>query len=189
MNTGPDRQAGDSKANNVVGHDSGHDLAVTDRPTARELMSPHVIGAAWPDKVAFAREQRAQPTRAEKLLWQAIRGGAMGVRFRRQHPIGDFVLDFYCREARLAVEIDGPTHELSQRYDDWRDATLARLGIRTFRIPPDAAESDIEAVLTKLRSCIATGASNVAGIQSLTFSPSPEPRSAGAPGEGEGVGG
>ena len=148
-----------------------------------EIKSPHIIRSAWPDKVAFAREQRAQPTRAERLLWEALSGGALGVRFRRQHPIGDFVLDFYCREARLAVEIDGPTHDRSQRYDDWRDATLWRLGIRTVRIPADAVEASPDDVVAALRACIATCARRLVRNQLPPFSPSPE-RS-----EGEGAGG
>jgi very-short-patch-repair endonuclease len=96
-----------------------------------------VIHAASSDKVHFAREQRQKPTAAEQALWAAIRGGALGVRFRRQHPMGDFVLDFYCDEARLAVEVDGPDHAARAGYDAWRDEQLARQGVRVMRVTPE----------------------------------------------------
>ena len=111
-----------------------------------------VTGAASPHKVAFAREQRAAPTNAAQRLWEALRGGALGVRFRRQHPIGDYVLDFYCERYRLAVEIDGPEHAACQGYDRWRDETLARLGIKTLRFKPDDIDAALSDVIREIRT-------------------------------------
>ena len=74
----------------------------------------------------------------EVLLWQALRGGQVGgLRFRRQHPIGPYVLDFYCPALRLAVEIDGAAHDNPDRAgrDLRRDAWLAGQGIRVLRVP------------------------------------------------------
>ncbi len=58
---------------------------------------------------------------------------------RQQHPIGDFVLDFYCTQIRLAIDIDGPVHAERGRYDEGRDAQLGDPGIRVWRIPDNEA--------------------------------------------------
>ena len=100
-----------------------------------------VKGVADRAKVEFARAQRKTPTRAEQMLWQAVRRKQLGVRIRRQHPIDRFVLDFYCAEARLAIEIDGPAHEAQKDYDDWRDQQLARWGIEVLRVPEERVRS------------------------------------------------
>ena len=103
------------------------------------------------EKVHFTREQRQNPTGAEGVLWDRVRSGRLGVRFRRQHPIGDFVLDFYCAEERLAVEIDGPLHEQQAKYDEWRDSQLSQHGIRLLRIADTMVSNDIEGVLAMIR--------------------------------------
>jgi len=72
----------------------------------------------------------------EVLLWQQLRRRKLnGLSFRRQHPIGPYILDFYCAIARLAVEIDGLGHEGRVAYDTRRDSWLADRGIRVLRIP------------------------------------------------------
>lgn len=87
--------------------------------------------------VSRARVQRRRLTPPEARLWVALRRRAMdGAKFRRQHPVGVYVLDFYCDEAKLCVEIDGLMHsepEQAQK-DRARDAWLAREGIRVVRI-------------------------------------------------------
>ncbi|MEJ0064477.1 MAG: endonuclease domain-containing protein [Caulobacteraceae bacterium] len=72
---------------------------------------------------------RKNLTPPEARLWQALRGRALdGLKFRRQHPIGPFILDFYCVSARLAVEVDGSVHTLGDNpaRDDSRDLWLER---------------------------------------------------------------
>ena len=73
----------------------------------------------------------------ELLLWNQLRKCPHGVRFRRQHPVGDYVLDFYCAKARTAFEIDGIAHDMADRPDRdlRRDAWLNGLGIEVVRIP------------------------------------------------------
>jgi very-short-patch-repair endonuclease len=75
-----------------------------------------------------------------------------GYHFRRQHPIGPYVLDFYCSAARLAVEVDGYSHEVGDApaYDARRDAWLLERGIETLRIGTDLAKRPGDAVLTVL---------------------------------------
>ena len=91
-----------------------------------------------PDKTfSRARELRRKMSLPEVVLWQALRNGKLaGLRFRRQHPIGPYILDFYCPSARLAVEVDGLAHDSAARvrYDDNRQAWLAQRGITVLRI-------------------------------------------------------
>ena len=77
----------------------------------------------------FAREMRADPTAAEDRLWYLLRRKQMGVRFRRQEPIGPYIADFACLSARLIVEVDGDTHTDAQRKRDrTRDLWFHRNG-------------------------------------------------------------
>ena len=70
----------------------------------------------------------------ERRLWLVLRNDQLGCRFRRQFPMGPYVLDFYCPKHRLCVEVDGPDHDVRQLRDRERDAYLSGLGIRTVRI-------------------------------------------------------
>ena len=85
-------------------------------------------------KIARARRLRRTMSLPEVLLWQGLRDN--GLRLRRQHPVGTYVLDFYAPEARLAVEVDGAAHDHPDavRHDAARDAWLASQGIRALRI-------------------------------------------------------
>ncbi len=84
-------------------------------------------------KTRLARHFRKNPTAKEEVLWECLRNDQLGFRFRRQHVIGGFVLDFYCPAARLCVEIDGVMHDAAR--DKRRDAELMRRNIETIRIP------------------------------------------------------
>jgi very-short-patch-repair endonuclease len=101
-------------------------------------------------KTARARALRRAMTPAEAKLWSHLRNSNMrGVAFRRQHPIGDFVLDFYCSPARLAVEVDGGQHghaEYAAR-DQRRDAWFEARGIATLRFWNDDVLRAIDGVL------------------------------------------
>lgn len=85
----------------------------------------------------LARTLRKVPTHAEKLLWRLLRDRRFaGYKFRRQHPAGPYVLDFYCAAAKLAVELDGDVHGTPARKssDEVRGAYLTRQGIRVLRV-------------------------------------------------------
>lgn len=114
-----------------------------------------VEGVANRATVEFAREQRREPTRAERRLWEAVRRKQLGVRIRRQHPIENFVLDFYCAEARIAIEVDGPVHDEQQDYDRWRDEQLACWGIEVLRVDEERVRHDLPAVLQEIREALA----------------------------------
>jgi len=88
----------------------------------------------------------------EVLLWQALRARPDGFKFRHQHPAGPYVLDFYCPEAKLCIEVDGEAHERGNRLarDAERDTLLACHGIETLRIPARDILADLEAVVTAI---------------------------------------
>lgn len=88
-------------------------------------------------------------TLPEILLWQALRQRPGGLKFRRQHPAGDYILDFYCTAARLAVEIDGSTHDhpRSADRDEARTHWLAAQGVVVLRIPAQEVLRDVGSVI------------------------------------------
>ncbi|WP_308514530.1 endonuclease domain-containing protein [Sphingomonas flavescens] len=96
-----------------------------------------------------ARALRRKMTLPEVFLWQALRRNPSGLKFRRQHPTGPYVLDFFCGDARLAVEVDGEAHSRGDRpkRDDHRDAWLREAGIDTLRVRAADVLSDLDAVL------------------------------------------
>lgn len=97
---------------------------------------PRMHQDAPPRLFSFAKENRYKPTHAEVLLWEALKDKQLGQhKFRRQHPVGRFILDFYCHARRLAVELDGGYHDdpHQKAHDQLRTAELARLGIREIR--------------------------------------------------------
>ena len=87
--------------------------------------------------ITLAREGRKAPTKAEAIVWRWLRNRRFDrFKFRRQHPIGEYIADFYSRELRLVIELDGPGHEEpgQMAYDMARTRELAKLGIRVIRI-------------------------------------------------------
>ena len=99
--------------------------------------------------VRRARRLRRTMSLPEVLLWQMLRGSPSGLKFRRQHPTGLYDLDFYCSDARLAIEVDGEAHERGDRpaRDAMRDQWLQEKGIETLRIPAAEMLSNFEGVL------------------------------------------
>jgi very-short-patch-repair endonuclease len=93
---------------------------------------------------------RREPTKPEIHLWCELRaGGLAGLKFRKQHPIGPYILDFYCSAAKPAVEVDGATHATPEAisHDARRDAWVARQGIDTLRVGSGAVLAETSAVL------------------------------------------
>ena len=98
-----------------------------------------------------ARELRRDMSPAEwKLLWRRLRGSQFGVRFRRQQPIGPYVVDFYCAVVGVVLQLDGKTHAESQEEDAARDAMLASMGLRVLRFPNAEVFRDIESVIRRV---------------------------------------
>ena len=98
--------------------------------------------------VTRARRLRKDMSLPEVLLWKHLKGQPAGLKFRRQHPSGELTLDFYCADARLAVEVDGQMHDCGDRpeRDQRRDAWLLSQGIETLRISAGEVLKDCPAV-------------------------------------------
>ena len=96
-----------------------------------------------------ARNLRKGMTPAEQKLWQHLRNRRLfELKLRRQHPVGRFILDFYCYEQPLIVEVDGGIHELQTERDQMRTEWLQQQGYRVIRFKNEEVISNIEGVLT-----------------------------------------
>jgi very-short-patch-repair endonuclease len=104
------------------------------------------------DMTARARNLRVNMTDAETKLWRALRRAQLnGPPFRKQHPVGPFIIDFYCPPLRLAVEVDGGQHaEQTKEADDRRTQWLAERGVTVVRYWNNDVLSNLEGVLSDL---------------------------------------
>ena len=99
-----------------------------------------------------ARELRCDQTEAEAFLWRRLRRKSLcGLKFRRQHPIGRFIVDFYCAEAKLVVEVDGGVHADQTEYDALRTEMLTEQGYRVVRCCNEDVLTAIGKVLERIR--------------------------------------
>ena len=105
---------------------------------------------------AFAKENRNNPTEAERLLWFYLSNKQFGVRFRRQHIIGQYVADFACLEKMLVVELDGGYHFLPEQQisDEQRITDLQEWGYRVIRFTNEELFLGIDLVLTKIKNAL-----------------------------------
>jgi len=112
-------------------------------------MEPHPVQAM--DYVR-ARTLRQRQTPMEKILWDKLRetAAAKGHKFRRQHPIHPYIVDFVCLGAKLIVEIDGDSHDLSCDYDKKRTAYLENLGYTVLRFSNDDVKLNVEGVVSTI---------------------------------------
>ena len=109
---------------------------------------------------AHARSLRASQTDAERLLWAHLRRANLGgARFRRQQPIGPYIVDFYCHRARLVVELDGSQHTEAEhaRRDIERDAFLESHGLRVLRVSDDKVLKQLPTVLEEIFARVCPG--------------------------------
>lgn len=104
--------------------------------------------------VLKARVLRREETRAEKILWEKLRNKKLGVKFRRQHPVDMYILDFYAPDIKLAIELDGSTHNIKENreYDNDRKEYLKSKGIEILRFWNSEMEKNLESVLNKIKS-------------------------------------
>ena len=97
-----------------------------------------------------AKILRNNMTKAEKLLWERLsRKQLRGFKFRRQHPVADFICDFYCHAAKLVIELDGEIHNNKEQkdYDEARTEELEEFGIKVIRFDNEEILKDIDKVL------------------------------------------
>ena len=100
-----------------------------------------------------AREFRKANILSETLVWNRLKKKQInGLQFYRQFPIGNYIVDFYCKELKLAVEIDGAIHQVKKKEDLFRQKELESLGIFFLRFQASEVEKDIESVLTHIKN-------------------------------------
>ena len=103
--------------------------------------------------IDLAKELRRKMTPSEKVLWQRLRSKKIaGFKFRRQHPIRYYIADFYCHEARLVIEVDGPIHDRIDRreHDQQRNGVIEDFGIMILRFNNDEIKYHLVKVLKKI---------------------------------------
>lgn len=103
-----------------------------------------------------AKQLRQNTTEAEQILWNYLCKSQLGVRFKQQHPIANFIADFYCHQYKLVVELDGSIHNLQEQKesDAIRDEEMKALGITVLRFTNKQVMSDIENVLRTIKDNI-----------------------------------
>lgn len=110
------------------------------------------IRGATPEIEQAARKLRHNLTPAEAHLWEALRNKQLeGLRFRSQHPVGNFILDFYCPSCRLVIEVDGEIHASQTDYDSARTAKLAEYGYKVLRFSNEDVLGNLPEVLAEIR--------------------------------------
>jgi very-short-patch-repair endonuclease len=136
------------------------------------------------EKLERARQLRHTMTGAERILWRYLRGHRLeGWGFRRQQVIAGLIVDFYCHEASLVVEVDGPVHETQRDYDRERDRVLNALGLRVLHFTNDEVMHALPAVLTQIAASATAPTPVKSSSRSTNWQVSPLPV-----GEGSGVG-
>ena len=97
---------------------------------------------------------RKNPTHEESILWEAIKKNQLGVKFRRQHIIDQFIVDFYSIEAQLILEVDGEIHTKQQERDAERTIILQSLGLTVLRFTNDQIKNNLEEVLSTIKKLL-----------------------------------
>ena len=121
-----------------------------------ERKTTQAIRGTTPGIEQRARELRSSMTPSENVLWQALKGRQLdGLRFRAQHPVGRFILDFYCPEHKLVIEVDGDIHETNPERDKERSAYLAAFGYKVVRLHNAEVLADLPAALNVIRNAVA----------------------------------
>jgi len=101
---------------------------------------------ATPNARANAQVLRREMTDSERKLWGGLRGEQLGVKFRRQHPLGNYIADFACLEPKLIVELDGSQHQVQQGYDARRDAFFRAQGFDVLRFASNDPFTNLDGV-------------------------------------------
>lgn len=119
----------------------------------KENIVKEMFYGASPEIFKRASELRKNMTKAEKLLWSALRRKQiLGKRFRRQHPINSFIVDFYCHEAKLIIEVDGGIHNLPEQkeHDTGRSHELEQFGLTIIRFTNTQVFQNLDKVIKNI---------------------------------------
>jgi very-short-patch-repair endonuclease len=114
-------------------------------------MTSNRIRGTTPNIVSAARQLRQHMTLAERTLWEILKKRQLnGLRFRSQHPIGPFIVDFYCPEYRLVIELDGDIHDTQVDYDSARTDQFNAFGYQVIRFRNEEVMVNLENVLNQI---------------------------------------
>ncbi len=106
-------------------------------------------------KYSFAKALRKRMTPQEKILWEELRRHSLyGLKFKRQVPMGNYVVDFYCHKYRLIIEIDGSIHEEQKEYDALREEVLKQRHCKILRFTNDQIDRELPVVLKTIINSI-----------------------------------
>ncbi|WP_027375756.1 leucine--tRNA ligase [Kaistella palustris] len=126
----------------------------------------------------YAKGMRKKPTKAEDILWQALRNRSLGDKFRRQHIIEDYIADFVCIEKKLVIEVDGDYHKAQSEADDLREQYLKFYGFQLLRFSNEEVEKNTDQVLQKIKNrleqTLAPSPSERAGVRIPVFTTRPD---------------
>jgi very-short-patch-repair endonuclease len=124
---------------------------VDENPKIYARSSPELWEALKP----LARQMRQSPTEAENALWQRLRDKGIGAKFRRQHTIDRFVVDFYCAKSKLLIEVDGEIHDYTKEEDAIRQQFLEEVhSLRMIRFTNEEVLNNIEFVLETIKEAL-----------------------------------
>ena len=116
-------------------------------------VSVKMFEGAPPISFRFARRHRDNPTPAEAILWDALKNKQLsGYKFRREHPVSNYIVDFYCHSKKVTVEVDGGYHFTPHQkaYDDYRTSVLNELGITVIRFTNEEVINNCKGVLEQI---------------------------------------
>ena len=122
-------------------------------------MKTEMHQGAYGDLFSRARNLRNHLTTAEQILWEELRGKQVGVKFRRQHPILKYIVDFYCYQLKIVIEVDGDSHDghIRQLEDYERDSNLRMLEYHVIRFSNDQVINhtvDVMSIITTFVNCL-----------------------------------
>jgi very-short-patch-repair endonuclease len=123
----------------------------------KENIEKEMFYGASPEIFKRASELRKNMTDAEKALWPALRKKQIqGKRFRRQHPVSKYIVDFYCHQSKLAIEVDGGIHNKTEQkeHDTGRSYELQQLGIKVIRFTNDQIFQNLNEVIKEIEKHI-----------------------------------
>ncbi len=111
----------------------------------------HTTPEAWEKLKPLARQKRSIPTHTEEKLWKCLRNRQLsGFKFRRQYSIERFIVDFFCAEVGLVVEIDGPIHDYQREEDNIRENYIKSQGMMMLRFSNEEVTNNISSVLHRI---------------------------------------
>ena len=111
---------------------------------------------ALPDIFEKAKYLRENMTNAENVLWEYLSKNQLGARFKSQHPVSTFIVDFYCHQYKLVIEVDGEIHNEQTDYDNGRTAELERLGLKVVRFTNKEVLESTERTVLQIKTLLST---------------------------------